>query len=588
MYSPLILSISRPAVFAMALLLMITGCDSRATVDQPASNALDSHQGAPSRREFRPKSTSPQTATAFRSSVQFTDVSSQLDLLHRYENGASNKRLMVEATGGGTGWLDYDNDGLLDAYFPQGGSPDGQPAERPQDQLFRGHLPDKFQNVTTAAFLGDREYSQGVTVGDFDNDGFADIFVTNVGCDVLYHNLGDGTFENVTSAAGVQDNLWSSSAAWGDLDLDGDLDLYVCHYLKYDPHHPLPCPNKDGTPSVCHPRYVESSPDECFENLGDGTFRAVSREKGLYGSGNKGLGVAIGDFNNDGLPDIYVANDTTANFLFINTREQGFRESAISMGCALSGSGAAQASMGVGIADYDRNEYLDIYLTHFTAEHNTLYQNLGPQGFLDVSPTTGMRSLTLSSLGFGTVLSDFDQDGQMDAFCANGHIDMLNDEKEPYAMPPLLLTFDGMNWRDVSKTAGRYFQGMYVGRGTAAGDFDNDGDLDLLVGHQNSNAALLRNDSERGHWLKLKLIGNSANRDAVGTRVAVSCGEMKVMQERVGGTSYASAHDSALIFGLGSASGPCSLDIRWPGGRQQNVTLDGCDQTLVLIQPLDE
>lgn len=570
---------------AMLALLTSLGCDRRTETTSP-----DNTSAKPSLTafEFNTISEPPISQPSPFSSgvlVHFEEVADSLALRHRYDNGASPLRLMVEATGGGVGWLDFDGDGLLDAYFTQGGAPNGQASDRPADQLFRSRFPDGFEPVTPFANLGDREYSQGVAVGDFDNDGFADIFVTNVGPDVLYRNLGDGTFEDVTASAGVADRLWSSSAAWGDLDLDGDLDLYVCHYLKYDPHHPLPCPNKNGEPAVCHPRDVEPSPDECFENLGDGSFRPIAKAKGLFGAGNKGLGVAIADFNNDGLPDVYVANDTTANFLFLNQREKGFRESALTEGCALSGSGAAQASMGVAVADFDHNGFLDLYLTHFTMEHNTLYRNLGSQGFVDVSPETGMRALTLSTLGFGTAMCDFNQDGLMDAFCSNGHIDILNDDQDVYEMQPLLLLFDGTRWHDGSAKAGAYYQHAYVGRGTATGDFDNDGDVDLLVGHQNSNAALLRNDSVRGHWLKLRLLGRVDNRDAVGARVTVIGQQLTRMQERVGGTSYASAHDPALIFGMGTDAGPYSIEIRWPNGEQQKLSVPSSGQSLVVVQP---
>lgn len=588
--SVLMYRIGKPIIFVIDLLcVLFAGCESHQS-PQPDPPKPHPTTALPlTNFEFQPNPsttpTTPQVGSQERLSLLFNNVAESVGILHSYDKGESADRLMVEATGGGVGWLDYDGDGNIDAYFPQGGNPGGTRADRKPDQLFRSCYPDSFIRVTESARLGDLEYSQGVAIGDYNNDGFADVFITNVGPDVLYHNLGDGTFYEITSSAGVEDSIWSSSAAWGDLNVDGNLDLYVCHYCKYDPHKPMPCRDTTGTPAICHPRDVVPSPDECFENLGDGTFRRISQDWGLYGPGNKGLGVAIADYNNDGLPDAYVANDTTPNFLFYNQGKGVFRESALAEGCALSGSGASQASMGIAVADYDNNGYLDIYLTHFTSEHNTLYRNMSSQGFVDVSPETGMRALTLSTLGFGTAMFDFNQDGLIEVFCANGHIDKYNSDREPYEMPPLMLQFDGTRWHDESRKAGSYFQGKYVGRGVACGDFDNDGDFDLLIGHQDSNAALLQNDSPRGSWIKMRLIGRLDNRDAVGARVTVQGKELTRMQQRIGGGSYASAHESSLIFGFGNDSGPYSIEIIWPNGSKQHLSEISAKQSLVVIQP---
>ena len=517
--------------------------------------------------------------------LRLEDVASRLGIQHRYDNGATGRSLMVETTGGGAGWFDFDLDGRLDLYLTQGGNParPGSP-DQPPDRLFRQQDDGTFHDVADLAGTAERGYSQGVAMADFDQDGFPDIYVTNVGPNVLYRNNGDGTFANLSDAAGVADPLWSSSAAWGDLDLDGDLDLYVCNYLEFDPVHPRLCLNKLGTPTVCHPSFLEAVPDHCFINLGDGTFREESAERGLFGDGNKALGVAIADLNNDGLPDVYVANDTTPNFLFVNRGGGHFVESAMLLGCAVSADGLPQASMGVGLGDYDRNGYLDLYLTHFVDEWNTLYRNLGTRGFHDVSGVTGLVKPTFKNLGFGTVMQDFDHDGWQDLFVSNGHIDEHRSDGGESAMAPQVMSFDGRRWHDVSATAGDFFRHKVIGRGVASGDFDDDGRLDLAVVHQDSNSAVLRNISQGGHWLKVRLTGRISNRSAIGTRVVVRAGDDSWMQELAGGTSYCSSHEPALLFGLGDVSTPVRVSIRWPNGREQELNDIAVDRVLCVIE----
>jgi len=519
--------------------------------------------------------------------VRLTSIAGDVGIDFIYDNGAQGQLLMVESLGGGVAWFDYKLDDRLDLYLTQGGDPAApDPSSRPADRLYRQLAVDRFTPVEQPAGIDERQYGQGVAVGDYDNDGFPDIYVTNVGANTFFRNLGDGTFEETAQSLGIDDARWSSSAAWGDLDLDGDLDLYVCNYLKYDPYEPFKC-EKDGLPALCHPRQLPHWPDECFENLGDGRFAARSREWNLSGDGNKALGVAIADFTNDGLPDIYVANDTTPNFLFVRQPDIGFQDAALKLGTALSGDGAMQASMGVAVGDFDRNGALDLYLTHFTGEANTLYQNLGEYGFQDISGVTGIRRATFPKLGFGTVMADLDADGRMELFVTNGHIDERNADGDGYRQQPQLLTFDGKSWIDCSELAGPFFSETYVGRGVATGDFDQDGDDDLFVVHQNSPAALLRNDSERGHWLRLRFLGTKANRFGIGVRVtAVGPGiDPPLISELAGGTSYCATHEPNLFLPLGEASGPVSLEIRWPGGSTQSIHVEEIDRKLTVIEP---
>ena len=502
--------------------------------------------------------------------------------------GESGRCLMVETVGAGAGWLDYDADGHWDLYLNQGGDATLEPDDRqPNDALFRNLGDGTFQNVTDWAGIVERGYSQAVAVGDYDNDGFDDVYVTNLRRNTLFHNLGDGTFLEVTERAGVGDERWSVSAAWGDIDLDGDLDLYVANYCIYDSKNPPVCQNDKGEDGVCHPRNVPAWPDECFINQGDGTFSPEARQRGLVGENDRSLGVAIADFNNDGWPDIFVTNDTTANYLFINQGDGRFQEQATVLGCAADRDGAFQANMGVTVGDFDGNGFLDVYITHFYLESNTLYRNYGEVGFQDETGMLGLHAPTLDQLGFGVLMADYNQDGYQELFITNGHID--NHQSNPvYRMKPQLFAYNGRRWQECSQEAGEFFQHKYVGRAVAGCDYDEDGDLDLVVGHENTPAALLRNDSQRGHWLKFLFRGRRSNRRGINVRVTVQAGPARYLQELCGGTSFAATHQPVLIFGLGQWQQPCTVDVRWPSGAVQTLHEVGVDQTLVLDEPRQE
>jgi hypothetical protein len=517
---------------------------------------------------------------------RFVDVADSIGLTHVYLNGAAGRALMVESTGGGCGWLDYDRDGHWDVYLNQGGDPSAAaPSLRSSDQLFRNSGDGRFQAVPAEAGIDERGYSQGVAIGDFDNDGFDDIYVTNVAGNVLYRNSGDGTFVDVTRAAGVAGTLWSTSAAWADLDLDGDLDLYVCNYVDYDPYHPRYCLTPRGDPGMCHPKNVDPVPDECYLNLGEGSFRPVAVERSLFGPGNRGLGVAIADFNNDGWPDIFVANDTTANFMFLNDGTAHFRESAALLGCAVSSAGLPQANMGIAVGDYDRNGWLDLFVTHFTNEWSTLYRNLGPEGFHDVSAVVGLVPHKLDKLGFGTIMADFNYDGQDELFVGNGHVNKNRDLGEDVEMISQLFAWQGKRWRECTAEAGDFFERKLLVRGVASGDFDNDGDVDLLVVPQNVPVVLLDNRSPLDNWLKLEFVGRQSNRRGIGTRVIARCGERRILQELAGGTSYCASNQPALFFGLGIWSGPVELEIHWPGGATQTIRDVLPNRSYLLFEP---
>lgn len=588
-----------PVVLLSLILFTFVGCGKEPSPRQsespradnaPASSPQRSQATSSIAERFRSLSTDrSDAAPASPKAPLFTEIARDAGIDHTYLNGASGLLLMVEPIGGGCGWIDFDRDGQWDLYLNQGGDPVAKAdAERPSDQLFRNLGDAQFVAVTDRCGIDERGYSQGIAVGDLDNDGFDDIFVTNVGPDVLYRNQGDGTFVDVTEATIGRDSLWGTSAAWADLDRDGDLDLYVCNYCNFDPYHPIECRNAKGLKIMCEPNnHVDPVPDECFLNNGDGTFRPAARERGLSGEGNLALGVAIADFDNDGWPDVFVANDTTPNFLFINRRDGTFSNEAMRLGCAVSADGQAQANMGIAVGDYDRNGWLDAYVTHFEGEWNTLYKNDGAAGFQDVSGLVGLVPPKLSMLGFGTVMHDFNQDGQEDLFVANGHLGEPKQVGVTLEMLPQCFSFDGRRWHECRGEAGAYFLDKYVGRGVATADFDNDGDLDLAVVHQNRPAALLRNDSQRGRWLKLQFVGRRSNRNGVGVRATVRCGATTLLQEVAGGTSYCAAHQPVLAFGLGDSAAPVRVEVRWPSGAVQVLEDVRVDQALLVLEPVE-
>jgi hypothetical protein len=552
----------------------------------------------------KPAAKSPRLSTAFRLDAHnvevseisgpadgpvFAEVAQQSGLTHVYSTGDPDLLLMVQPTGGGCGWIDYDQDGFYDLYLNQAGDPSlPRSSSQPSDRLFRNEGEGVFLDVTLLTRIDERDYSQGVAVGDFDNDGFDDVFVTNAGADTLFQNQGDGTFLEIAQQAFQQPAAWSSSAAWGDVDLDGDLDLYVCRYVAFDRFNPQQCRTVSGEAKMCQPNYVEAIPDEFYLNNGNGSFTAASQDQGLFGPDNRALGVAIADFNDDGWPDIYVANDASANFLFVNQQDGHFLDMADLLGCAITWEGAAQASMGIAVGDYSRNGSLDLYLTHFEGEWNTLYINRGRSGFFDVTAVSGGVETTLPKVGFGTVMEDFNQDGNDDLIVANGHLDDPGHLGTELAMQPQLFTLKGSKILECSQHGGDFFSQKFVGRGLATADYDRDGDLDVAVVNQNAPVALLENRSERGHWLKLSFVGLRSNRRGIGTRVKLRIGDDNLMQELSGGTSYCASREPTLVFGLAEHTEQCMLEVSWPSGVSQTIDNVSIDQELRLTEPLND
>ena len=591
----------RPTIWCGILAIVASGCsDSQSASDQVESeqpdsatrttiNSEDLTAGAPSlmsgvdvdRLKDKLRGPSPTEGAA---GLQFTDVAAAMGVSFAYDNGDSPERLMTQATGGGVAWFDYDCDRFPDLFLTQGGSPlsTDRPVN-PVDRLFRNRSGFRFDDVTAPAGILEPGFSQGVAVGDFDNDGFDDVYVTNVGLDAFFRNCGDGTFQDETDSTQLLNPAWGTSAAWGDLDEDGDLDLFVCNYVKYDPHRPIACYRSDGSPGICHPDHVEPAANQLFVNQGDGTFRGILESAGLDQPGSKSLALAIADLNGDQLVDVYVANDTTANHLFINEGNLRFRETGVLSGCAASGEGHFQASMGVGLSDYDRDGHPDLYVTHFTSDSNTLYRGLGNGMFSDMTRETGLHVPTLPMLAFGTIMADFDCNGRDEIFVANGHIDdsyqRLGDR---YKMPAQLFAWSGSIWMDQSDQAGPYFQREVLGRGAAYADFDQDGDLDLAISHQREAAAVLRNDREGGHWLKLRFMGRTSNRRGIGAQVRLTQEDRILIAQLPGGTSYCASHEPLVFMGFGDSDANVAIEVIWPSGWISRVPSAAVDQELIV------
>ncbi len=519
----------------------------------------------------------------------FVDVtaSAKIDFVHK--SGASPEKYMVETFGSGVAWLDYDNDGFQDLYFVNG-------APGAANVLYRNNKDGTFRDVTAQARVdgsgaGKGAYKTGVAVGDYDNNGYLDLYVTSLGPNVLYRNNGDGTFTDVTSAAGVAGGAseWSTSTGFLDIDRDGDLDLYVTNYLdvrlKENPYCGL---RKDGYRMYCHPTMFDGMADRLFRNNGNGTFTDVSRQAGIANPSGKGLGVAICDFDRDGDPDIYIANDMVRNFLYRNNGNGTFVDVAHAAGVGFDTNGKPQAGMGVDCADVDANGFPDIFVTNFSEELNTLYSNQGGELFEDVTVKAGLGSGFIP-LGFGTKLYDYDNDGDLDIHVTNGHVIdnvKLYQPNLSYAQKDLLYENVGGRFRDVSAQAGTALQAERVGRGLAVADFDNDGKLDVVISSVGRPAVLLRNQSAGGgNWITIRAQGSKSNGFGLGATVRVQTSSGLQVREINNVASYLSANDIRLHVGLGTAKIVQQIEVLWPSGTKQILKDVAVNQILVIKEP---
>ncbi|MCZ6793808.1 MAG: CRTAC1 family protein [Planctomycetota bacterium] len=515
------------------------------------------------------------------SPLAFSDVTDAAGIDFTHEDGARGERHMPETTVGGAGWIDHDGDGLYDLYLVNGNlHPDRGGPGKTRNRLYRNLGDGSFADVTEEAGVGDTGYGAGLAVGDYDNDGRSDLYVTNLGPNVLYHNEGGGRFRDVTAEAGVAGGGWSSSAAFLDYDGDGRLDLYVCRYVDYDPTRQ--CSN-GGVPSYCSPKEFPGLPDLLYRGREDGTFEEVGARAGIAVAGprdGKSLGVVVLDYDDDGDSDIYVACDQVRNLLFRNEGDGTFREVGLLASVAYSSAGASQAGMGVDAGDVDLDGRPDLVVTNFADETNALYVNEGGGFFHEASGELDLVALTLVPLGFGILLSDFDGDGDLDVYVANGHVLDNVAETRPgrtFPQPDQLLENDGgRRFVDVSRTAGHWFSRRTVSRAAASADFDGDGREDVAILSSGGRATLLRNVTPGGHWIGLRLEGRQSNRDGYGARVSVTArrgGETftRVFECR-SARSYAAACDPRVRAGLGAA--PVSVErveVRWPSGVVQVI-----------------
>jgi enediyne biosynthesis protein E4 len=554
-------------------------------------------QGAPAGPPKAAPDDKPATALAAPpgGTADFVERAAALGIEATYRNGGeADQFTILESLGGGVGWFDFDRDGWLDLVATGGGTitADEQITGLPC-QLFRSRDGRAFRPVATEAGIVDHAlYSHGVAVGDHDNDGFQDLIVTGYGVPHFWRNMGDGTFTAAPSPAG-EDTRWSSSAGWGDLDGDGILDLYLARYVNWSfDNHPL-CTASDAVRDICAPRSFEGLPDAVYLGNGDGTFTDASAAVGLRQDG-KGLGVLLADLDVDGDLDVYVANDTTDNFLYVNDGHGHLAEMGLVSGTALDDQGVPNGSMGIDLCDFNRDGLPDLWVTNFEREWFALYRNEGRGYFLHVSRRYGITDIGGMFVGFGTVVDDFNADGWGDIVVTNGHV-IKHPDDSPLFQEPLFLRFDGDRFRRGIPEPGSYFALPHMGRGLASGDYDGDGDLDLAIAHVEAPVAILENRfPQSGRSILVQLVGTVSNRDAVGARLEVIAGSAPSPAIQVtGGGSYLSHSDRRLHVVVPAGAGGASpapalrLRIRWPSGIVQDVALPGAQRELRIVESGD-
>ena len=516
------------------------------------------------------------------SEFPFRDVTEERGIDFHHFNGFTGKRFIVEIMGSGVGVLDHDQDGDYDIYLLNGASLPGTPppARALRNRFYQNDGSGRFADVTDEVGLGDEGYGMGLAVGDIDNDGDPDLFVSNYGSDRLFSNRGDGTFDDVTGEAGIDLPEWSTSAVFFDFDLDGDLDLYVAGYVDFDPATAVPW-TREGLSVYCGPQAYGGLCDHLLNNDGTGRFTDVSEELGITDCSGKGLGVVAGDFEGDGDPDLYVANDGTANFLYINHHGEGraaFTEEAFYYGAALGYGALAEAGMGTDMGDFDGDLDLDITVTNLDAQTNSLYRNDEGIGVMEVSYGTGLGAATLPYVGFGTCFLDFDLDGDLDIIATNGHITdniHLFNESSSFEQDDLLFENTGGRYREVlAAKGGSSALPRRAGRGLAAADIDGDGDDDVIISNNGSQALLLKNTvGQQRPALGLVLEGAPprSNRDAYGARVLIEAAGRKMLREVHAGASYLASQDPRLRVGLPEGSAKARVTIHWPSGTVEEV-----------------
>jgi enediyne biosynthesis protein E4 len=533
--------------------------------------------------------------------VVFADVTKAAGLdkfVHR--SGSPDKKTILETIGSGVALLDYDNDGWLDIYLLNGSTIEALKGKEslPKAALFHNNHDGTFTDVTEKAGVANLRWGFGVAIGDYDNDGWPDIYVANYGRNRLYHNNHDGTFADVAEKAGVALGGWSTGPTWGDYDHDGLLDLFVSGYVKFDTEHPPIAGNGvipanfcqfRGIAVMCGPRGLTGEADHLFHNNGDGTFTDVSAKAGVSDpNAYYGLAAVFADVDDDGWLDLAVANDSVPNYLYRNRRDGTFEDVSYASGFALSEDGREQASMGIAVGDYNRDGRVDLFTTTFSDDYKTLYRNDGEGSFTDVTYKAGLASPTIPFLSWGTGFLDFDNDGLLDLFVVNGHVYPEVDKQDwgtTWAeRPQLFRNLDGSKFAEVAPATGSGLAAVVTGRGAAFGDIFNDGHLDVIINNVDSIPTLLRNVVNNGnHWLTLKLIGGAkSSRDAIGAKIFLTAGGVRQRADVFSGGSYGSTSDLRAHFGLGTRTKVDKLEIHWPSGTVQVPTIAGVDRIITV------
>ena len=527
--------------------------------------------------------------------IQFVDATQEAGIHSKHVDGRSGQKYFMETLGSGAAFFDYDTDGDPDLYFVNGAPLPGYVSQEiPTNCLYRNNGDGTFTDVTEKAGVGDTGYGHGCAVGDYNNDGQLDLYVTNYGTNRLYRNNGDGTFAEVAESAGVTEPRWSTSCAFADYDRDGNLDLYVVNYIVFDINENPWCGLKEkGIRAYCEPDNFIAQSDTLYRNNGDGTFTDVTKTAGIYNTTGKGLGVVWADYNNDGAADIYVANDSTENLFYRNNGDGTFEEVGFMVGVALSENGAPENGMGTTFGDWNNDGWFDLTVTNYAQQTNTLYHNDADGFFTDATTTTKTAQLTYPYLGWATAFIDYDNDGYQDLFVANGHLhENLAElgQEGTYGQRNLLFRNNSNGtFTEISETLGPGMKLTDVSRGATFADYDLDGDIDIVVTNSNTAPRLLRNDGgNRKNWLQIRLTATNGSTDAIGARVKITTGKLTQTREVRSGDGYLSQQDLTLHFGIGDSEQVDSIEVQWQTGAKQLIGSVPANQVLSLEENGDE